>query len=95
MVNTNVGKSYLQYYVIGLLPVFVAQKTIMISVQVNQKKHQVLENTSLEDLIGKLNIRTNGIAVAINNRVIKKTDWKIKQLQHSDTILIITSTQGG
>lgn len=95
MVNTNVGKSYLQYYVIGLLLVFVTQKTIMISVQVNQKKHQVLENTSLEDLIGKLNIRTNGIAVAINNRVIKKTDWKIKQLQQSDTVLIIKSTQGG
>lgn len=67
----------------------------MITVEVNQKKHQVLENSTLQDLIMNLNIQTNGIAIAINNHVIKKTDWDSKGLQNSDDILIIKSTQGG
>ena len=67
----------------------------MITVEVNQKKHQILENLTLQDLVMNLNIQPNGIAIAINNHVIKKTDWNSKGLQNSDTILIIKSTQGG
>lgn len=67
----------------------------MITVEVNQKKHQVSENLTLQDLVTDLNIQTNGIAIAINNYVIKKADWGSKGLQNSDAILIIKSTQGG
>ena len=67
----------------------------MITVEVNQKKHQISENLTLQDLVTNLNIQPNGIAIAINNHVIKKTDWDSKGLQNSDAILIIKSTQGG
>ena len=67
----------------------------MITVEVNQQKHQVSESITLQALVSNLNIKTNGIAIAINNQVIKKTDWDAKDLQNNDAILIIQSTQGG
>ena len=67
----------------------------MITVEVNQQKHKVSESIILQALVSNLNIKTNGIAIAINNQVIKKTDWDAKDLQNNDAILIIQSTQGG
>jgi sulfur carrier protein len=67
----------------------------MITVQVNQKEHQIASTTTLVNLIEKLKIQTNGIAIAVNNQVVKKTDWGRKQLQQNDVVLIIKSTQGG
>ena len=67
----------------------------MITVQVNQKEHQIATESTVSSLIEKLNIQTNGIAIAVNNQVVKKTDWSLQQLQQNDVVLIIRSTQGG
>ncbi|CAL2078598.1 Thiamine biosynthesis protein ThiS [Tenacibaculum dicentrarchi] len=67
----------------------------MITIQVNQQEHQILETLTLQEFVEYLNIQTNGIAIAINSSVVKKTDWSLKLLQHNDDILIIKSTQGG
>jgi len=65
------------------------------TVQVNQKPYTIPATTTLQQLVEQLQITTNGIAIAINNNVITKSDWKTQQLQNNDTILIIKSTQGG
>jgi sulfur carrier protein len=39
--------------------------------------------------------KSKGIAVAVNNQVIPKTDWGNTILQDKDSVLIITATQGG
>ncbi|WP_299013456.1 sulfur carrier protein ThiS [uncultured Polaribacter sp.] len=67
----------------------------MITIKVNQENHQFSETLALEDLVRFLNIKTNGIAIAINGSVIKKTDWSLQTLQDNDDVLIIKSTQGG
>ncbi len=36
-----------------------------------------------------------GIAVAVNNAVIPKTEWQTKILHENDKITIIKATQGG
>jgi sulfur carrier protein len=36
-----------------------------------------------------------GIAVAVNNNVIPKTEWQQKALNDNDKITIIKATQGG
>ncbi len=36
-----------------------------------------------------------GIAVAVNNTVIPKTEWQTKTLNENDKITIIKATQGG
>lgn len=67
----------------------------MITVKVNQEEHQVLENVTILTLVADLNIAVNGIAIAINQNIIKKEDWGKQLLQNNDNILIIKATQGG
>ena len=36
-----------------------------------------------------------GIAVAVNNQVVPKAQWKATALQNKDNVLVIEATQGG
>ncbi|CAM1341852.1 sulfur carrier protein ThiS [Tenacibaculum aestuarii] len=67
----------------------------MITIKVNNNKQEFLSPLALQELVDKLQIQTNGIAIAVNNSVVKKTDWSSKLLQNNDEVLIIKSTQGG
>lgn len=39
--------------------------------------------------------RQQGIAIAINNRVIAKAEWQQTTIAHKDEVTIIRATQGG
>lgn len=67
----------------------------MINIKVNNTRHQFQPNSSLEVILNLLDISVNGIAVAVNQKIITKTDWSTKILNESDEILIIKATQGG
>lgn len=64
-------------------------------IKVNESPREISNTISLQELINELQISTNGIAIAINNSVIKKEDWLSYLLQENDNVLIIRSTQGG
>ncbi|WP_312193351.1 sulfur carrier protein ThiS [Sphingobacterium sp.] len=52
--------------------------------------------TSLEDLLLlELSGKTQGVAVAINNKVVPKDDWGLMILKPHDQIILITASQGG
>lgn len=52
--------------------------------------------TSLEGLLLlELSGKTQGVAVAINNKVISKKDWATTTLKPYDQIILITASQGG
>jgi len=61
---------------------------------INGEQKQTTAST-VEDLLGELNIPIDGIAVAINEEVIAKQNWNSSSLKENDAILIITATQGG
>ena len=65
------------------------------NIKVNNEQREISENTSVENLIEQLKISTNGIAIAINNNVVKKSEWNSTIIKNQDNILIIKSTQGG
>ena len=67
----------------------------MITVKVNQKEHLISEDLTVQKFVEALKIQQNGIAIAINYTVVKKTDWDTKCVINNDDILIIKSTQGG
>ena len=67
----------------------------MITVNLNQKQYQVAKKSSLQDFINKVQVSSSGIAVAVNQQIISKTNWNTKELQNGDSILIIKATQGG
>lgn len=67
----------------------------MIQIQVNHDAKEVLKNSNLNQLLETLKISSNGIAVAINNQIITKTEWNTTILNENDAITIIQATQGG
>lgn len=65
------------------------------TVKVNNQSREISENTSVARLLQQLEQPENGIAVAINQLIITKTDWTTKVINLNDDILIIQATQGG
>lgn len=62
----------------------------------NQLKQFEATTLSVQDLLDlEFPNKQNGIAFAVNNSVIPKTDWATTTLSETDDILIITATQGG
>lgn len=65
-------------------------------VSVNEKKKKISNNVSLAEAIAELKItETTGIAIAINDKVIKRDNWTTEKLKSNDKILIIRAAQGG
>ncbi|MCH2225583.1 MAG: sulfur carrier protein ThiS [Crocinitomicaceae bacterium] len=67
----------------------------MITIKVNERIEQVEKGISLQTALDTLNIQQNGIAVAVNQQIISKTDWLTKNVESNDELLIIKATQGG
>tara|TARA_R110002050_G_scaffold104052_6_gene213326 strand:- start:32705 stop:32908 length:204 start_codon:yes stop_codon:yes gene_type:complete len=67
----------------------------MINIKVNNTRHQFKSDSSLESILNQLEISTNGIALAVNLKIITKAKWKTQTLNEADEILIIKATQGG
>ncbi|WP_417942589.1 sulfur carrier protein ThiS [Flavobacterium sp. RS13.1] len=62
----------------------------------NQTKQFQVEALSIQALLDiEIPQKQNGIAVAINNNVIPKSNWNSHLLSETDDILIISATQGG
>ncbi len=67
----------------------------MITVHVNDTPIQVNESTNVLELLNQVNQPIEGIAVAINNNIVSKSDWKQQNVIENDNVLIIQATQGG
>ena len=51
---------------------------------------------NISELVQSLKmVSTNGIALAVNKKIITKSEWDKFQLNDNDKILIIKATQGG
>ena len=67
-----------------------------VSIQINGNPFQAEENAYLSSVLKKEGIfDSKGIAVAVNNIVIPKSNWEITLLKENDSILIINASQGG
>lgn len=67
----------------------------MIEIKVNNNNYQFRESPNLILVLEQLDIAQNGIAVAVNQNIISKSDWEGTALSQNDEVLIITATQGG
>ncbi len=62
----------------------------------NQLKQFAPDSLTVQALLDlEIPVKQNGIALAINNTVIPKSDWITHLLKETDDILIISATQGG
>ncbi len=62
----------------------------------NQTKKFATDSLTVQALLDlEIPVKQNGIALAINNAVIPKSDWNSHLIKETDDILIISATQGG
>lgn len=62
----------------------------------NQTKQFATDSLTVQALLDlEIPLKQNGIALAINNTIIPKSDWNSHLIKETDDILIISATQGG
>nr|WP_249665238.1 sulfur carrier protein ThiS [Mucilaginibacter sp. Bleaf8] len=65
-------------------------------VTVNQQNYIVPDDCNVQVLLSDvLHQYAQGLAVAINETIVPKTQWETHSLQSNDNIIIIKATQGG
>ncbi len=67
-------------------------------IQINGQEQQFTEETSIKltDILSEMDVNhQRGIAIAVNDRVIPKSEWTQSELADGDVIEIIRATQGG
>lgn len=100
--HTGVGKSkmstrYILCTSIVAIPKVLPKKIKGMELTINHQNRFLdpaptsLEGLLQQELAGKI----QGVAVAINNRVIPKCDWSSTTLKNQDQIILITASQGG
>lgn len=63
-------------------------------VQVNNKEVET-HSTTLLQLAQELNLPVQGIAVAVNNRMVPRTQWETLLLTENDNLIVIKAACGG
>ena len=71
------------------------KQSYMIDVSVNHESYQLDDTINVQRLIERLDLSESGIAIAINNVIINRSDWRQTQLSDQDNVLIIQAVQGG
>ena len=65
-------------------------------ITINKQNYQFEENISLEKAIETLELKeTNGIALALNEEIIPRSEWQKTILFDDDKIIIIGAVAGG
>lgn len=62
---------------------------------VNSKEYQLADNASVATLAEELQLPKSGVAVAVNNQIVKKDEWQSTVLKENDKIIIIKAVCGG
>ncbi len=56
---------------------------------------QTIKANLVSELIVELQLKSNGIALAINKAILPYKEWATTSLSEGDTVTIIKATQGG
>ncbi|MEQ7801422.1 sulfur carrier protein ThiS [Pedobacter sp. ASV1-7] len=65
-------------------------------ITINNKNHQFNQSCSIAEMIAvMLPGEVKGIAVAVNQTIITKSDWPHHFLKDGDRVTLIKATQGG
>ncbi len=62
---------------------------------INQEEFSVDEALSLFAFLSIYNFVQDGLAVAVNNTVIPKSEWELVKLNDKDQLMLIRATAGG
>ncbi len=75
-----------------------AETTPTLAIVLNGEPYEVPAGTTVAGLLRRLKIdpeTARGIAVAVNEEVVRRTQWAELQLQAGDRVEVVTARQGG
>lgn len=64
-------------------------------VQVNNKEVEIIPDSTLTQLTAQLELPVQGIAIAVNNKMIPRIEWECFILHENDNLVIIKAACGG
>lgn len=64
-------------------------------VEINGESVELLDGTSVFDLVERLSGARRGIAVAVGGEVVPRSTWDRRRLRAGDRVEILTAVQGG
>lgn len=66
------------------------------TISVNSQPQELPDNSTVSAVLQVIGITAlNGIAVAINNHILKKEEWSSHELKPQDIVVLIRASQGG
>ncbi len=65
------------------------------NITVNNQPYQSKDALSLTQLLADLAIDNNGIAVAVNEDIVSRSQWESQNLNDGDRVIVIKATAGG
>ncbi|MEX1103160.1 MAG: sulfur carrier protein ThiS [Dehalococcoidia bacterium] len=67
-----------------------------ISIHLNGEEHAIASGATVADLLLGMGLENpRGIAVAVNDEVVRKGEWPVTRLAPGDRVEVITALQGG
>jgi thiamine biosynthesis protein ThiS len=63
--------------------------------KVNGKTQEVDEGSSVQELLVQLEIGPDGVAIALNDRVLPRAQWAKRVLLSGDAIEVVRAVGGG
>ncbi len=67
---------------------------VLIGITVNGEDHELAEQLTVRELLGRLNLPEQGIALAVDGAVFAKSRWD-EPVQRGWEIEVLTAVQGG
>lgn len=62
---------------------------------VNSKETEVKDECTIAQLADQLALPPQGVAIAVNNKMIPRTNWAEHVLQSNDSLVVIKAACGG
>lgn len=62
---------------------------------VNNRETELTSGNTIADLARQLELPTQGVAIALHNRMIPRAEWDTTVLQANDSLVIIKAACGG
>ncbi len=62
---------------------------------INGEAHELPSGTTVATLLGQLGVTRNGIAIAKNERVVRRAEYETSTIEDGDTVEIIRAVAGG
>ncbi len=68
---------------------------VSVNISVNGERQAVAPGTALDSVVRSLTAAPSGVAAALNETVVPRTEWSATALREGDRVEVLTAVQGG